>query len=478
MVQFAPIADGQTPPDVLVSSHMTTSSYPRLVLATIVLLSATALMGAKASPAQSSATTAKNADASADRNEEVTPALPVIPDHQFSLADYKAKGDGKTMNTEAFKNAIAAVNAAGGGTLDVPAGTYLTGAIDFCSSMNLHLEANATILFSPNFDEYKSGASYRPLIQGNNLHDVMISGNGTINGSGEAWWPSAIEFKIQANAAKARSNTSPRPKMVVFNTCQRVLLQDITLTHAPVFNVYISASDDVTADHVTIINPANSPNTDGIDPAVCHHVLISHCNIDTGDDCIAIKSGNDRGLEDVLITDCTFGHGHGCSFGSETNGGDHHVTIRNCTFENTDIGVRLKSDRTRGGQVSDIVYENLTMKNVGQAIVITSYYPDRDIPAIGAHVAAQPVGNKTPQWSNITIRNIVATGCTKNAGMILGLPESLATNITLSNITIDAPSGLRIGYAKDVTLDKVSIKVAKGNPLIIEDTVTGLKQKP
>jgi len=265
--------------------------------------------------------------------------------------------------------------------------------------------------------------------------------------------------------------------MVTFSGCQRVLLTGITLTKAPVFNVFITACDDATADHVTILNPPDSPNTDGIDPSVSHRVLITHCNISTGDDCIAIKSGSGRGIEDILITDCTFGHGHGCSFGSETNGGDHHVTIRNCTFENTEIGVRLKSPRSRGGPVDDIVYENLTMKNVGQAIVITSYYPDRELPAVGKHADPQPLGYGTPQWSNITIRNVVATGCTKNAGLIMGLPEALATNITLSNITIDAPVGMRIGYAKDLTLDRVSIKSADNKPYIMDDTVEGLKQK-
>ncbi len=448
---------------------MTTPSYPRLLLLATALLAASCVHNADVSLAPPAGPVMPDRD--------VSPAQPVIPDHKFSLADYGAMGNGYTMNTDAIKKAIAAVDAAGGGELDVPKGTYLTGAFDLCSGLNLHLEANATILFSPDPEEYRNGARFRPLIQASNLHDVMISGNGTINGSGEAWWPAARIFKAEANDKKARGNTSPRPTMVTFSGCQRVMLQGITLTKAPVFNVFITACDDATADHVTIKNPPDSPNTDGIDPSVSHRVLITHCNIDTGDDCIAIKSGSARGIQDVLITDCTFGHGHGCSFGSETNGGDHNVTVRNCTFENTEIGVRLKSDRTRGGDVSNVVYENLTMKNVGQAIVITSYYPDRELPKPGEHVDAQPVGNRTPQWSNITIRNIIATGCTKSAGLIIGLPEALATNITLSNITIEAPTGLRVGYAKDLTLDKVSINAKDGKPLAIEDTVTGLKQK-
>jgi polygalacturonase len=182
-------------------------------------------------------------------------------------------------------------------------------------------------------------------------------------------------------------------------------------------------------------------------------------------------------VSDILITDCTFKHGHGCSFGSETSGGDRRVIVRNCTFEDTDIGVRFKSDRTRGGLVEDVVYENLTMKNVGQAIVITSYYPDRDLPKPGQHAEPKPVGDTTPKWTKITIRNVTATGCTKSAGLIIGLPESLATAITLENVKIDAPAGLRIGYAKDVTLKNVQVTAASGEAFFVEDTVTGLRRE-
>ena len=408
---------------------------------------------------------------------DVAPAQPKIPAHRFNLKEFGAVGDGTTLNTDAFKRAIAAVDQAGGGQLVVPAGTWLTGPIDLCSAIDFHLDAGATILFSPNFEDYGVSPRYRLLLRAANAHDVMISGTGTINGHGEAWWGAAEQFKIEANAQKARSNTMPRPNMVGFDGCERVRVEGVTLTMSPKFNLVPSRCQDVTVEGITILNPHKaSPNTDGIDPSLCQRVLISHCTIDTDDDNIAIKSGGAPGVSDILITDCTFKHGHGCSFGSETNGGDRRVTVRNCTFEDTDIGVRFKSDRTRGGLVEDVVYENLTMKNVGQAIVITSYYPDRDIPKPGEHVAAKPVGNTTPKWSKITIRNVTAVGCTKSAGMIMGLPESLATDITLDNVSIAAPEGLRIGYAKDVTLKNVRVTAAKGESLLLEDTVEGLKR--
>ncbi len=409
---------------------------------------------------------------------DVSPAKPVIPGHTFKLADFGAKGDGTTLNTDAFKKAIAAVGKAGGGTLEVPGGTYLTGAIDLCSGLNLHLAANATIKFSPNFDEYRNGARFRPLIGGAKLNDVEISGEGIINGSGEAWWPSAIAFKTDADSRHITNNTSPRPTMLNLTGCQRVLLQGVTFTSAPVFNIVLSNCEDVTADHVKIFNPNDlSPNTDGIDPAGSRRVLITHCNIDTDDDCIAIKSSNAKTpVEDILVTDCTFGHRYGCAIGSETNGSVRHVTFRNCTFDGNRIAIYLKASRDRGGVVDDVVYENITMKNVGEIIHIASYYPDNKIPAPGVKVEPAPLGDHTPQWSNITIRNIVATGGTRDAGVIMGLPEAPAANITLSNVTIEAPTGLRLGYASKITLDKVSINAAKGPPLITDDTVKGLVQ--
>ncbi len=409
---------------------------------------------------------------------DVAPAQPTIPDRTFNVCDFGAVGDGIASNTAAFMAAIAAVEKAGGGKLVVPAGQWFTGPIDLCSAIDFHLEAGAKILFSPKFEDYGNSPRYRPLLQATNAHDVKISGAGTINGHGEAWWTAAETFKQEANAKKARSNTMPRPNMVGFERCERIRVEGVTLTASPKFNLVPARSQDVTIYGITILNPhKKSPNTDGIDPSLCQRVLISHCVIDTDDDNIAIKSGGPagEGVSDVLITDCTFKHGHGCSFGSETSGGVRRVTVRNCTFEGTDIGVRFKSDRTRGGLVEDVVYENLTMKNVGQAIVITSYYPDRELPKPGQKVEAQAVGAMTPKWTKITVRNVKSVGGTKSAGLIMGLPESPASGIVLESISLEAPTGLRIGYAADLTLKNVVVNAAKGEALLVEDSVAGLK---
>ena len=406
----------------------------------------------------------------------VSPAQPEIPARTFNVKDYGAVGDsGATVNTDALARAVAAVKAAGGGTLVIPAGIYYTGPFDLCSNLNLRLEAGATLLFSPHFDDYRNAKKgFRPLLQINDAHDVVISGSGTINGNGEAWWPEARRFKAEANAQHARSNTSPRPTMVSFGHCQRIRVEGITLVDSPVFNLVQNNCSDVTVDGIAILNPADSPNTDGIDPKDCQRVLIAHCRIDTGDDCIALGGSSGTREEDILVTDCTFLHGHGCSIGSGTGSGLRNMLVRRCTFDGTDTGVRFKSARDRGGLVEDVTYEDLAMKNVGVAVSISSYYENSTLDTTLAEDKAEPVKPSTPHWRNITVRNLTATGGVKNAGLIAGLPELPAENIVLEHVTIEAPTGLHIVNARGVTLNDVHITVATGKDVIVGKAVDQL----
>jgi len=406
---------------------------------------------------------------------DVAPAQPIVPARVFNLRDFGAVADGRTPDTAAIRRAIAAVAAAGGGTLVVPAGDYFTGPIDLCSNLNFHLAAGARLRFSQNFDDYrKEGNSYRPLVQASHCHDLLISGAGVFDGQGQPWW--VVERKVKS-AARARGLPDAevgRPRMMILDRCRRVRLEGVTLTNSPMFHLVPLGCEDVTIDGISILAPADSPNTDGIDPSVSRTVLITHCRIDTGDDCIAVKAGT-KGLgpaQDILVTDCTFLHGHGCSIGSDTDSGVRRMTVRRCTFDGTEAGVRLKSRRGRGGLVEDIVYTDLTMRNVGQAIVISSYY--YGLPKPGRHDAAQPVAADTPIWRHIIIRNLTATGGTKDAGLIIGLPEMPARDLALENVSIEAPRGLRLAYADGVALRHVSVAAGDGPPLLVEDTVQGL----
>ena len=418
--------------------------------------------------------------AASDPPADVAPAQPVIPGRSFNLRDFGGVGDkGATDNTGAFRRAISAVARSGGGTLVVPAGTYLTRPFDLCSGLNLHLESGATILFSPKIDDYRGAGrgGYRPQIQAADAHDILISGSGTIDGSGSVWWPEARRFKVEATARHARSTTSPRPVMVAFSRCERIRVEGITLTDAPVFNLVQNSCRDVTVEGITILNPSDSPNTDGIDPKGCQRVLISHCRIDTGDDCIALGGGGGPVERDILVTDCTFLHGHGCSIGSGTSGGVRDMIVRRCTFDGTDTGVRLKSSRGRGGLVENVVYEDLTMKNVGVAVSISSYYQDSTLDSTLEHDTAQPLTRTTPEWRNITVRNVSATGCRKSAGLIVGLPEAPVEGIVLENVAIDAPTGLRIANGRGIRLRNVRVTAAKGLPVIADGSVQGLTRQ-
>jgi polygalacturonase len=405
----------------------------------------------------------------------LSPAQPVIPGATFNLMDFGAVADGKTPNTDAIGRAVAAVSKAGGGTLVVPAGDYFTGPITLCSRLNLHLQAGARLLFSQNFDDYRiEGNKYRPLVGAKDCEDLEISGAGAFDGQGNPWW--VIESRVKA-AARAKGLPDAeigRPRMIILDGCKRVRIEGVTLENSPMYHLCPTRCEDVTIDGITIKAPWNSPNTDGIDPSVSRRVLITHCTVDTGDDCIAVKAGS-MGTgpdEDILVTDCTFLHGHGCSIGSDTNAGVRNMTVQRCTFNGTEAGVRLKSRRGRGGLVENITYTDLTMENVGQAIVISSYY--YGLPKPNEHDTAQPVAADTPIWRNIVIRNITATAGTRDAGLIIGLPEMPARGISLENVSIQAPKGLRIAYADGVSLQNVSVSPSAGAALMVEDTVSGV----
>ncbi len=403
------------------------------------------------------------------------PSQPVIPARVFRLSDYGAVADGKTANTDAFRRAIAAVDAAGGGTLVVPPGIYFTGPIELCSGLNLRLDAGSTLLFSQSFDDYRiKGNTYRPLVGAKGAHDIEISGAGTFDGQGGPWWVIERKVKSEARARGLPDAEIGRPRLIVLEGCKRIRLEGVTLSNSPMYHFVPYKCEDVTVDGITIIAPSDSPNTDGIDPSVSRRVLITHCKIDTGDDCIAVKAGTHGfgPVEDVLVTDCTFLHGHGCSIGSDTDSGVRNMTVQRCTFDGTDAGVRLKSRRGRGGLVENITYTDLTMKNVGQAIVITSYY--YGLPKPGMHDTTEGVNATTPIWRNILVRNVVATGGTKDAGLIIGLPEMPAHGIVLDNVSIAARDGLRIGYVDGISLRNVTVVPEAGPALLVEDTVTNL----
>lgn len=405
---------------------------------------------------------------------DLVPARPVIPDRTFSVADHGALPDDGADDTAAFRAAIAAVSAAGGGRLVVPAGDFHVGQLTLVSRLDLHLQKGARLVFSTDPDAYRiEGRKFKPLVHANRVQDLAITGEGTLDGNGQAWWTEARAFKDAARARGDSNEEIGRPRLLIIERAQRVLVEGVTLTNSPQFHFIPSRSEDVTVRGVTVRAPHHAPNTDGIDPAACKRVLITHCLIDTGDDNIAIKSGApEHGpVEDMLVEHCTFLGGHGMSIGSETYGGVKNLTVRHCTFDGTEAGIRLKSARGRGGVAENLTYHDLTLRNVEVAIQITSYYPNRTTPKPGVPDPAPAVRDpRTPVWKNITIRDVKSTGGTKTAGIIIGLAEEAVRDITMENVFIEAPVGLRLAYAQDITLRNVEIRPAKGEPWLVEAT--------
>ena len=378
-----------------------------------------------------------------------------------------AKADGVAKDTVALQAAIDQCAAyLTGGIVELGPGVYLSAPITLKSNVTLRLDSGATLLGSTDMADYKnSKGSLVALISAASGHDIAITGAGTIDGSGAPWW------KLVRDAAAAGQAAPSRPRLITFSACQRIRISGVNIRNSPSFHIVPSASENVVITGVTITAPADSPNTDGIDPSASRNVRISKCLIDVGDDNIAVKSGSDdpnhpgAAAENIIITDCTFLHGHGVSIGSETNGGVRNMQVQRCTFKDTQNGLRIKSYRGMGGEVSRISYSDITMENVSPAIVFTGYYPS--IPAIDD---PQPLGPRTPRYHDIKITRMTATGG-KVAGQLIGLPEAPITGLVLDQVNISASSGIEIRNTSLGTRG-VTVVAGKGPSWIDEGHVT------
>ncbi len=420
--------------------------------------------------------------------DEISAALPVIPDRKFNLLDFGGQGDYQALNTDAFNRAVAAIAKEGGGHLVVPAGVYKTLPFALTSHMDLHLEAGATIKAPDNFVEYglpdpeqplpqktaPGGLSEaelfngqrkpEPLISGKDLTDVAITGSGTIDGSGAKFWEWSDKA---ANRFPRGRRIVGRPELIRFTNVKRLHVDGVTLTNSPMFHL-VPTGDDLTIENLRVIAPANSPNTDAIDPAG-HRIVIRNCVIDTGDDNVALHGGT----ADVLIEKLTCLHGHGISVGSGTRGGLSHVIVRDCTFEGTDNGLRIKSCRGRGGEVKDFLYANITMKNVRRPFDINMRYNGNAPlpPDVGPREADPEQTRDIPDFHDIRIEGLTVAG-SPIAGRILGIPERMPRAITFTRVAIEANRGFLVQDAKEgIVFDQSEITVKSGEPLVTSDAI-------
>lgn len=345
--------------------------------------------------------------------------------------------------TNAFCKALEDIYENKGGTLFVPAGTYLTRSIELKSNTTLYLDNGSELLFSDEIEKYEllegnfegvTRQMYKPCIYMKDAKNIVVKGEGTINGNGLKWW----------ERIWAKTLDDARPCLIYFENCENVKILNVTLTNSPAWTVHPLFSTNVVVSGVTIKNPADSPNTDGINPDSCTNVRISDCLIDVGDDCIAIKSGVETSIvkkvcENITITNCVMVHGHGgVVIGSEASGGVRNLVVSNCVFQDTDRGIRLKTRRRRGGFMEKLTFSNIIMDRVMCPFVFNMYY-------FGGKVGKEPwVSDRnpaphdegTPVIRDININNITVINATSCAGVICGLPEQAVENIMFSNCNI------------------------------------------
>lgn len=415
----------------------------------------------------------------------------------FNIVQYGAISDSVTLCTEAIAKAISAAEAVGGGTVYVPSGTFHTGAIILKSNIELHLSPGAILSFSTDPKDYPVVTSrwegvkrevHASCIYGEDLVNVSITGHGTLEGNGQPWW-----YK-QRNAPEDLEY--PRPKLISLDRCERITIKDISLRNSPSWTVNPIACSDITIDNISILNPADSPNTDGIDPESCNNVRISNCHIDVGDDCIAIKAGTEdtahrQACENITITNCTMVHGHGgVVLGSEMSGDIRNVTISNCVFKQTDRGIRLKSRRGRGGIVEDIRVSNIVMEEVISPFILNLYYfcGPRGKEKYVWDKNPYPITEETPCFRRIHFSHITARNVHAAAGFIYGLAEQYISEITFTDIDISMAEnavpgrpammtgiqdmnnrGFFLGNVRDIRFNRVTIENHEGPAFYLEN---------
>jgi polygalacturonase len=402
---------------------------------------------------------------------------PVFPGKTFNIADYGAVPDGKTRNSAAFAKAIAACDRAGGGRVVVPAGTWFTGPIIFKSNVDLHLEKGAVVSFSSDPVDYAPsvfaslGRARPGLICNNEGRNIALTGEGEFQGNGQPWWKPVTEKKNLKLKRDPRVSTIPaefsfvdpgtgrkatisRPTFVSFNNSTNILIEGVTFRDGPIFMIHPNDCENVIIRNIRVL-AADGENTDGIDPAACRNVLIENCYLDTGDDCLVIKSHDGRPAENIVIRNLKTKRGHGgVVIGSTVKGGVRNVFAYNCEFDGTDAGIRIKSNRDCGGPVENLWFEDIRMGTIlKQAIIMDMWYNDRNR-------TLPPNSSSTPTFHDIHIRKVTCKNADQ-AMVLVGLAESPIHNVTLENVTIHARKGVTEEQTKDISRTHVKIEISR-----------------
>lgn len=449
---------------------------------------------------------------------------PVFPEYSVNITDFGAVADGKALNTEAINNAIKDVNSKGGGKVVIPAGLWLTGPIELKSNVNLYTEQNSLILFTDDFNAYPiletsfEGLETRRCqspISAWNAENIAITGYGVFDGSGDSWRPvkkgkmTASQWKSLlasggvvendvwyptagslkgAKACKEFNNPEGietdeewneirpwlRPVLLNIVKSKKVLLEGVTFKNSPSWCLHPLSCEHITIKDVKVFNPWYSQNGDALDLESCNYALIINNVFDAGDDAICIKSGKDedgrkRGepCQNVIVKNNVVLHGHGgFVVGSEMSGGVKNIYVSDCTFLGTDVGLRFKSTRGRGGVVENIHIHNINMIDIPhEALLFDLFYggkgageeTEEELIA-RMKTAIPPVTEETPAFRDIYISGITANGVGR-AMFFNGLPEMPIRNIDIKDVQItNAKAGIVISQAENVTIDNANVE--------------------
>lgn len=455
-------------------------------------------------------------------------ARPVIPSYEVCITDFGGVGDGVTLNSDAFAEAIDHLASRGGGHLVVPQGIWLTGPVTLKDNIDLHVEEDAVLLFSTDRDLYPivetvfEGLDTRRCIAPINAvgaKNISVTGGGTIDGNGDSWrqvkrskmtsgqwkellagggftdaagnvwYPDSSSFRgslvsdafnvpqgMETEEDWESVKTYLRPVLLEFTECENVLLEDCLFQNSPCWNLHPLLCRNVIIKNVTVRNPWYSQNGDGIDIDSCENVLLVDSNFDVGDDAICIKSGKDedgrlraRPCRNLIVHNCIVFHGHGgFVVGSEMSGDVRNISVSDCRFLGTDVGLRFKSCRGRGGVVENIHISDIVMKDIpAEPLLFDLHYGGKS--ALEAaedgsapyDIAYVPADETTPEFRDIHIRDIVCRGAGR-AMYFNGIPEKPITGISLEDCMIVSDSGADIRYSDRVHMKNVHISQDDG----------------
>jgi exo-poly-alpha-galacturonosidase len=391
------------------------------------------------------------------------------PVRRFPVTNYGATGDGRTLNTKAIQKAIDLCNTEGGGTVVIPEGVYLTGAIFLKPGVNLNIERGGVLKGTVNPEDYPQVATRwegverewtSALVNAFDIPGLILAGEGVVDGSGDLW--------MTRYPRDSRELHTGRPRLIAVQNCNDVTVSDLTLRNQACWGLFILYSEDVAVENLTIRAEHNIISSDGIDIDSSRRVRISGCDIDVNDDCIAIKSGKDedgrrvnRPAEDVLVEKCRFRYGHGgVSMGSEMSGGIRNVEIRNCVVEADNWApIRFKSQPSRGGVVENITYRNLTLQGTRKAFEFNMAW--RMVPPI------KPPSDPLPVVRHVRIINV--SGTVQSVGDMHGLKDSPIQDVAFQNCKISAHTGFLLENVEDLDLCGLTLEVEEGEAIIWKD---------